>query len=173
MNRDEQNETPFMEREECLATWSLLLDGRFVDPAVELAAREYRQAHPEVDAIVSDWEVLGHVLSEEPEHVSEGDITEGVLERVRERNAVPVMASLRQLAVAAGLALLVTVGYGLGSPGSMAADVSQEEQSHAVDAFKTTPWQLDQIDDGIRTLFPKPMDLSPEEEDLDQGGEGR
>jgi hypothetical protein len=131
-----------MDEDTCLSVLSLLLDGRAVDPALAATARAFADAHPAVAAVEREWHLLRESLASAP-----------VLDALAATGTEAPVGSLqfaRRLALAASLALAVTLGYGLARPASLHADAGMERAPHAVDHFRDGPFDADDILGGLR-----------------------
>jgi len=156
-----------LDHESCLAVFSLLQDGRPVDPELEQRARAYAQAHPEVAAAAADLALLSEVLRSEPVAAPGADFTDRVMARASSAGETvahdapteagdaraPILPMVRRTAAAAALALISTFGYDLARPASLVADESTEAQRHVVDHFRSDATAADDIDAGLRAYF--------------------
>ncbi len=148
-----------MNRERCLHVFSLLVDGRPVPAAVEHAARQFALGDEDCAVALEDYRTLHELLASEPGvQASPGFATRVVAARTDEGAAV--LPFVRRLALAAALALAVTVGWALATPQELMADGSLEADVHTVDHFRSSPYQTDDLTGGITSLLtdPDPFD---------------
>jgi len=153
-----------MDETGCLFVLSLLMDGRPVEPALERAARAYAASHPECERALADWRAQSAALAALPPRAAGTGFTERVLAAAGVaapvhaapgavqlvRPAEPQARFARQLAVAAGLALLLSLVVVLARPADLRADAGIQRHRHAVDGFRTSPFAPDDIDAGLR-----------------------
>jgi hypothetical protein len=151
-----------MDEASCLFVLSLLMDGRPVEPALERAARVYAASHPECERALADWQAQSAALAASPPRTASAGFTErvlaaaGVAAPVRAAGAVaarpvePQARFARQLAVAAGIALLLSLVVVLARPADLRADAGIQRHRHAVDGFRASPFAPDDIDAGLR-----------------------
>ncbi|MHC5211023.1 MAG: hypothetical protein ACYTG2_09925 [Planctomycetota bacterium] len=142
-----------MDRDTCLAVLSLLLDERHVDPELAARAQAYLAAHPEIAEVERDWRAMREALATTPPRRAREGFTERVLAAVAANGTEAPLGTLhfaRRLAVAASLALVVTLGWGLMRPASLQADAGMERARHAVDHFRDDPFEADDILGGLR-----------------------
>ena len=161
----EPREDP-MDEAGCLFVLSLLMDGRPVEPALERAARAWAAGHPECERALADWRAQSAALAALPPRTAGAGFTERVLAAAggaapthvpaaggavrRVRPAEPQARFARQLAVAAGLALLLSLVVVLARPADLRADAGIQRHRHAVDGFRSSPFAPDDIDAGLR-----------------------
>jgi len=158
-----------MDEARCLFVFSLLLDGRPVDPALERAARDWAASHPECERAIEDWRRQSRALSEQPPLTASAGFTGRVLAAAARQGvlretgaAAPALAGLapapvetlrpfaRQLALAAGIALLLSLFVTLARPAELRADAAIARHRHAVDGFRASPFAADDIAAGLR-----------------------
>ena len=141
-----------MDAATCLHALSLLIDGRPVDPVLAERARAHAAAHPEIARVEADWRRMREALAASPGRRAREGFTEGVLAALAERAEAPVgsLRFARRLALAASLALAVTLGFDLASPASLQADAGMERARHAVDHFRDGPFDDDDVLGGLR-----------------------
>jgi hypothetical protein len=142
-----------MDEDTCLSVLSLLLDGRAVDPALAATARAFADAHPAVAAVEREWHLLRESLASAPGRRAREGFAGRVLDALAATGTEAPVGSLqfaRRLALAASLALAVTLGYGLARPASLHADAGMERAPHAVDHFRDGPFDADDILGGLR-----------------------
>ena len=162
-----------MDEARCLFVFSLLQDERPVEPELERAARDYAASHPEVERTLEDWRRQSAALSELAPLTASAGFTERVLAAaarqgvlrepaatgagggaaVASRDAAPVETLrpfARQLALAAGIALLLSLIVTLARPADLRADAAIARHRHAVDGFRASPFAADDIAEGLR-----------------------
>jgi len=155
-------ETP-MDEASCLFVLSLLMDGRPVEPALERAARAYAAGHPECERALADWRAQSAALAAWPPRAAGAGFTERVLAAAGVAaparaagpmrllpTAEPQARFARQLAVAAGIALLLSLVVVLARPADLRADAGIQRHRHAVDGFRSSPFAPDDVDAGLR-----------------------
>ena len=151
-----------MDEAGCLYVLSLLMDGRPVEPALERAARAWAASHPECERALADWREAAAALAEQPPRRASAGFTERVLAAAgvaapvpriagaAARAAEPLAPFARQLALAAGVALLLSLVVVLARPADLRADAGIERHRHAVDGFRASPFAPDDLDAGLR-----------------------
>jgi len=148
-----------MDEARCLFVLSLLMDGRAVEPEVEAAARAFAASHAACAAALADWEAAREALAATPARRASPGFTTRVLSAAAEAGVGPRRAGAaagdtlrfaRRLALAAGLALAVTIGWDLLHPSTLRADSAVQRHRHAVDHFRSNPYAADDIDAGLR-----------------------
>ena len=140
------------ERAEALALLSLLRDGRSVDAQLAARARALAASDAEVAAMLAAWERQAALLAGEPALRAPADFTERVVEATRQegQGELLTLPVARRLALAASLLLVVTLGWSLARPGTLRADPDLQRHRHAVDHFRATPFERDDILRGLR-----------------------
>jgi hypothetical protein len=164
--RDERDER--MDEASCLYVLSLLMDGRPVEPGLARAARAWAESHPECERALADWKLQAQALAELPALTASPGFTERVLaaaERagslaragVRPAGAIEAPpAFARQFALAAGVALLLSLAFVLARPADLRADSGIARHRHAVDGFRASPFVADDIEAGLRARLADP-----------------
>jgi ferric-dicitrate binding protein FerR (iron transport regulator) len=141
-----------VDREACLASLSRLLDGRPVS-AEERAAAHARLAHDaECAAIWADMQTAHASLAAEPPVLARPGFADRVL-AARRRDRARSLPFVRRLAVAAGLAMLLTAGFGLARPGVLLADPGVERERHHIDVLKPSPYAPADLEAGLDALL--------------------
>ena len=140
------------ERAEALAVLSRLRDGRPVDAATAAWAQSVAESDAETRAMLAAWERQAAVLAQEPPLAAPAGFTERVLAAARGEAAGEVISLpvARRLALAAALLLTVTLGWSMARPAALRADPDLQKNWHAVDNFRSTPWERDDILGGLR-----------------------
>jgi hypothetical protein len=160
-----------MDEARCLFVFSLLQDGRPVEPDLERAARDYAAIHPEVERALDDWRRQSRALAELAPLTASAGFTERVLAAAARQGALrrPAAAGggadvagldaepaetlrpfARQLALAAGIALLLSLIVTLARPADLRADAAIARHRHAIDGFRSSPYAADDIAAGLR-----------------------
>lgn len=157
-----------MDEARCLFVFSLLQDGRPVEPALERAARDYAASHPEVERALDDWRRQSRALAELAPLTASAGFTERVLAAAARQGTLRAPAAggtaaagpaepaetlrpfARQLALAAGVALLLSLIVTLARPADLRADAAIARHRHAVDGFRASPFAADDIAAGLR-----------------------
>lgn len=162
-----------MDEARCLFVFSLLQDGRPVEQPLERAARDYAASHPEVGRALDDWRRQSLALAELAPLTASAGFTERVLAAAERQGALrrpaaaaagdgAAVASLgtepaetlrpfaRQLALAAGIALLLSLIVTLARPADLRADAAIARHRHAIDGFRRSPYAADDIAAGLR-----------------------
>jgi hypothetical protein len=146
------NDHASMDREQCFAVLSLLMDDRPVDADLASRARTFAETDPECRAALEDWRRIHDVLSTEPPMQPRPGFTERVVAASR-RPVGEVLPFVQRLAAAAAVALALTVGWGVARPQLAVGDDSVERTAHYVDVFRTTPYAADDLSRGLDTLL--------------------
>lgn len=165
-----------MDEATCLLTFSLLLDGRPVQAGLERAARAYARRHPHCERVLADWQRQARALAALPARRASPDFTERVLAAAaitapaasraphtpavhtapissmasKRRESQTLRPFARQLALAASIALLLSLIVVLARPADLRADAGIARHRHAVDGFRATPFAPDDIAAGLR-----------------------
>ncbi len=173
-----------MDDELCLFVHSLLLDGRAVRPDTVERARQWASEHPAVAAAIGDFSAMSAALTPLEGLAPSADFTDRVLAarhppRINEvaaaaRPAARLqdgLAAVRRLSVAAALAIVTTLGYGVMRPAALFADDDpaslQVQQVHEADSFhdsegRATP---EAFEAGLDGLIEGDARLAPDELD--------
>lgn len=170
MNADQRDEREPpgepMDEASCLYILSLLMDGRPVEAGLARAARAYAESHPQCERALADWKQQARALAELPALSASPDFTDRLLAaaeragsvaqaagagRVRPAGEVEALRPFaRQFAVAAGVALLLSLVFVLARPADLRADAGIARHRHAVDGFRASPFLPDDIEAGLR-----------------------
>lgn len=143
-----------MDDQTCLFVHSLLMDGRDVPFETAERARQWAAQHPACRQVLDDMRAQSEALATAPVRCVSAGFTERVLAAAGgSASAVfvePVLPFVRRLAVAAGLVLVLTLGFDLSTPSGLVADDRIDKQRHVVDHFRSSPFAPDRIVDGLR-----------------------
>jgi hypothetical protein len=142
-----------MDADSCLAVLSLLLDDRPVDPVLEAQARAFAAAHPELADVERQWRFVREALAGTPARRAREGFTGRVLAALAATGSDAPLGTLqfaRRLALAASLALAVTIGWDLMRPASLQADAGLGRARHAADNFRDGPFDADDNMRGLR-----------------------
>jgi len=141
-----------MDREQCLAVLSLLIDGRPVEAELASRARAHAETDPVCRAAWDDWQTIHAVLSSEPPLTARPGFTERVVAASRQQVG-EVLPFVQRLAAAAAVALTLTVGWGVARPQLAVGDDAVERTPHYVDVFRSTPYEADDVAGGLDVLL--------------------
>jgi len=152
-----------MDDARCLRVLSLLTDGRPVDAELARAARAWAAARPGLAAQERDWRIVSQLLASDPPRATSPGFAERVAARVaasrpvRPSDLPPGTAVVwRRLAVAAALVVAALLALEIAQPPTLHADDARELRRHAVDGFRATPWEADDIEAGLRARLADP-----------------
>ena len=158
--------TPPMDDERCLFVLSLLLDDRPVEPELAAAARAWAAARPELLEVERDWTALHEVLAADPGRRAGEGFTRRVVAAAGDGRGAAggellALPLVRRLVAAAALLVASLLVFDLSSPADLHADASRERLHHAVDGFRATPWQADEVEAGLRARLTDPAFRPP------------
>ncbi|MHC4844914.1 MAG: hypothetical protein ACYTCU_02005 [Planctomycetota bacterium] len=143
-----------MDDQTCLFVLSLLMDGRDVPAETEARALAWAAEHPACRDALDELRAQGEALSSAPTLRASPGFADRVLAAAGVgADAVPVepvLPFVRRLAVAASVALVLTLGFDLSTPSGLHAQDRLENQRHVVDHFRSTPFAPDDIVAGLR-----------------------
>ena len=158
-----------MDEARCLFVLSLLMDERPVEAELERAARAWAESHPECERALAEWRLQARALAEQPALTARPEFTERVLAAAARAGQLARPAEAlagqpagdrleaqglrpfaRQLALAAGLALMLSLVIVLARPSDLRADAGIARHRHAVDGFRSQPFGPDDIEAGLR-----------------------
>ena len=143
-----------MDDQTCLFVLSLLMDGREVPAETEARALGWAEDHPACRDALDDLRAQREALAASPTHRASPGFADRVLAAAGVGAAAapvePVLPFVRRLAVAASVALVLTLGFDLSTPSGLHAQDRLENQRHVVDHFKRTPFAPDDIVAGLR-----------------------
>lgn len=174
-----------MDDELCAFVHTLIADGRPVPDDVAQAARRWAAEHASAAALVADLETLGAALERDVEPsagftdavlAARGPARVDELATARARSGLgDLIGTVQRVAVAAALAIVATIGYGLAEPDDLFADDDpaslEVRQTHHADAFvdpsgSATPEAFDAGLDGL--IAPDPRLSDDEREQVEE-----
>ncbi len=149
------------ENERCLSVLMLLHDGRPVQPALAAWAQAHVATHASCAAAYAELIEQSAALAATSSRRARPDFTDRVLSRrAPDDDAGGARADLlpfvRRLAVAAGLALALTLFAELVQPSDVTADSSLQTNRHAADHFRRGPFGPQDIEAGLRGRLKDP-----------------
>ncbi len=160
---DEGLDSGPMNDERCLFTLSRLGDGRPVEPALAAQAQAWAATHPECTAALRELAEHAALLAATPPlRARAGFATRVLSQALPAVQALPIVQAgtqparagllpfVRRLAIAAGLALAVTLCIDLARPGTLTADGDLQRLRHAADHFKPEAFGPQDIEAGLR-----------------------
>jgi anti-sigma factor RsiW len=143
-----------MDDQTCLFVLSLLMDGRDVLPDTQASALAWAEEHPACRAALDELRAQSQALASAPAHRASPGFADRVLAAAGVGAGAPpvepVLPFVRRLAVAASVALVLTLGFDLSTPSGLHAEDRLEKQRHVVDHFRSTPFASDDIVQGLR-----------------------
>jgi hypothetical protein len=147
--------------ERCLAVLMLLHDGRSVEPDLAAWARAHAAAHPACAAAHAGLVELSAALAATPPLAARPGFTARVLSALAAGRADgvaqgDVLPFVRRLAVAAGLALALTLFVEMARPSDVQADAALQRERHAADHFRRGAFGPQDIEAGLRGRLKDP-----------------
>jgi hypothetical protein len=148
--------------ERCLAVLLLLHDERAVEPELAAWARAHAAANPSCAAAFAEFVEQSAALAAAPVRRARPEFTERVLAKLfpvaGDRGAdADILPFVRRLAVAAGLALALSLFAELARPSAVQADNALQRQRHAADHFRHGAFGPQDIETGLRERLKDPQ----------------
>lgn len=151
-----------MDDERCLFVLGLLRDGRPVDGALAAAAQAHLAARPRLQRVQAQLERISEVVATLKGPAPSADFSARVLaaraDALRRARTPPASFVLR-LSAAAALVLSVALFFDASRPQAALADPATDQQHFPGDAFRPEPYAPVDLEAGLRTLLPGPLDL--------------
>jgi len=147
--------------ERCLGVLMLLHDGRPVQPELAAWAQAYVAAHASCAIAYAELLEQSRALAAMSPRRARPDFTDRVMAELASGRAGPaaradLLPFVRRLAVAAGLALALTLFAEMARPSDVTADSALQRQRHAADHFRRGAFGPQDIEAGLRARLADP-----------------